>query len=140
MGMDKRTIIAVILAIMVLMGYQYLFTGAKTPPRQQPQQQQKTETKTEEVKGGIAPPALIPPAAQEAAEAKEVKVETDFYIAVFSSKGGTIKRFDLKNYKDKSGNPVSLVKQGNYPPLSIGEKEDFGLSKMNFSVKGSDLI
>lgn len=138
MDMDKKTIIAVILAVMVLMVYQYLFVSTKTPPPQQQSQQEAGAKPAEPKKETVTP--IAPPAPQETVEAKEVKVETDLYAAVFSSRGCTVKRFDLKSYKDKNGNPVSLMKQqGAYPPLSLGEREDFGLSKVIFSVEGSDL-
>lgn len=138
MNMDKRTLIAVILALVVLIGYQYLFTKQAPPPPEQPQQE--TETKNGEAKKES--PAAVPPSpvSEEAAPSKEIKVETEFYTAMLALRGGAITKFDLKTYKDKGGSGVSLLKgPGIYPPLCIGEKDDFGLSKVNFTVRGSDL-
>ncbi len=135
--MEKRTLIAVVLALAVLLGSQYFFT--KTAP-QQPQSQ-KTETKPETPKKEILPTTAVHPVTREAAEAKDIKVETDFYTAVFSSLGGSVRKFALKTHKDKDGTAVSLLReQGNYPPLGVGEKDDFDLSKINFAVKGADVV
>ena len=43
-----------------------------------------------------------------------VKVETDMYTAWISSKGMTIARFELKNFKSHINTPVQLVKQGEH--------------------------
>ncbi len=70
-------------------------------------------------------------------EEKDIHIENDLYSAVFTTKGGTIKKWDLKNYKGKGQEPVSLVRpDAPMPPLSIvlkGQPEDF-LSKANYSA------
>ena len=138
--MDKRTLLAVVLALIVIVGSQYFFTQSTPPPPAQPQ---KSEAKPEPpVTGTPAPPAspVVPSTTEESTPSKDIRIETQLYVAVFSSKGGTIKQFDLKAYKEKDGNPVSLLKvPGAYPPLGLGEKEDFSLSKVNFAVRGADL-
>ncbi|HXX53328.1 MAG TPA: membrane protein insertase YidC, partial [Thermodesulfovibrionales bacterium] len=140
MDMDKRTLLAVVLALIVFIGSQYFFSPSAPSPPAQPQ---KTEAKPEPPATGrpgapVAP--LVPATTEESGPLKDIRVETQFYVAVFSSKGGTIKQFDLKTYKDKAGNPVSLLQtSGTYPPLGLGEKEDFSLSKVNFAVRGTDL-
>jgi YidC/Oxa1 family membrane protein insertase len=40
---------------------------------------------------------------------KEITVETEFYIAVFTNKGAGLKSFVLKRYKDDKGNPLDLI-------------------------------
>ena len=141
MDMDKRTLLAVVLALIVFIGSQYFFSSPVPPPPAQPQ---KTETKPESSDKGTPAPQvtpLAPAAAEESVPSKDIRIETQFYVAVFSSRGGTIKKFDLKTYKDKDGNPVSLLRApGVLPPLGLGEKEDLSLSKVNFAVRGTDLI
>ena len=140
MDMDKRTLLAVVLALIVFIGSQYFFSPPSPPPPAQPQ---KTETKPESPTTETHAPPVTPPtsaATEESAPSKDIRIETQLYVAVFSSRGGTIKEFDLKTYKDNSGNPVSLLKApGVYPPLGLGEKEDFSLSKASFVVRGTDL-
>jgi len=140
MDMDKRTLLAVVLALIVFIGSQYFFSPPPPPPPAQPQ---KTETKPESPAKETPVPSVasvLPAAAEESGPSKDIRIETQFYVAIFSSRGGTIKQFDLKTYKDKAGNLVSLLKApGVYPPLGLGEKQDFSLSKINFAVRGTDL-
>ncbi|GAB4422682.1 MAG: membrane protein insertase YidC [Thermodesulfovibrionales bacterium] len=134
-SMDKKTLIAIVLALTVLIASQYIFT---TYAPKTPRLPQEAEKKTEERK--MPGPIVLPPSEiQQTAGVRDVKVETDLYIATLTSMGGTIRKFDLKRYRDKDGMSVSLLRaQGIYPPLGIGQ-DDFSLSKINFDIKGSDL-
>ncbi len=59
---------------------------------------------------------------------------------MLSSKGGTIKSWAIKAYKDKKGQDVILLKKpGVLPALSIGANNSFDLAEANFSVSGTDL-
>lgn len=140
-GFDKKTLLAIGLALVVLVASQYLSTTL-TPPPPQP----KTEAKKEAENKGIPEPIVAPSPSpsqttKETAQPREVTVETGLYSAVVTSKGGTIKKFDLKKYKDNSGADVTLLNaQGLYLPLGIGiNPDDFGLSTATFDIKGSDL-
>ena len=138
MEMDKRTLIAVVLAIMVLIGFQYLsalFQPQQLAPPPAP------ETVAKAVKQEpVAAPASVPPVAKQAFQAKDVTVDTGLYSATLTSRGGTIKKFDLKTYKEK-GLPVSLLKpQEMFPALGLGEADDFRLSTVNFTIRGTDIV
>jgi YidC/Oxa1 family membrane protein insertase len=53
-------------------------------------------------------------------KANNIVVETDLYKAVFSTKGATVKYWELKKYKDQNDMPVVLLKEpGAIPPLGI---------------------
>lgn len=136
MDTDKRTLIAIVLALVVLIGSQYLLTPRQPqPPQPLPQTEAKPET------GKMELPVPSVPVTAEPEQARDVRVETGLYVAVLSSQGGTIRKFDLKTYKGKDGTPVSLLmSQGVVPPLGLGDKEDFALSKVNFILKGTDLV
>lgn len=139
--MDKKTIIAIVLATVVLMGSQFLISKytAKPQPAVITAKQEKTEA-TQPQKGTPAQ-TVNPKAAQTAPEDKEIKIETALYSAVMTSKGATLKSFDLKGYKDKKGVVIPLLDpQSAYQPLAIGATPDnFALSNVNFRIKGSDL-
>ncbi|MEK6673253.1 MAG: membrane protein insertase YidC, partial [Nitrospirota bacterium] len=144
---DKRTLIAVILALIVLIGYQFLlpFYTPEQPQNQDisSQKEMKDPVETAPVQSRIPKDrAVIKQAAVEPADEKEIKVETGLYTAVLTSKGGTIKRFELKNYRDNNGLGISLLNlQATTMPLAIGvSTDDFRLSDMNFSMKGTDLV
>ena len=100
--MEKRVVIAVLLSIAVLYGYQMLMPSP--PPK-----------KVEEVRPGTqqaaAPQATAAPATTVEplqarpvlAPARDIAVETDLYRAVFSSRGGSLKSFILKKYRETEG-------------------------------------
>ena len=107
------------------------------PPEVKPPQ--PVVEKKAEAPESVAIPVTPVTASASAAE-KEIKVENDFYSAVLSSKGGTIKSWAIKAYKDKKGQDVILLKKpGVLPALSIGANNSFDLAEANFSVSGTDL-
>lgn len=137
--MDNKTILAVILSLLVIIGYQYLFAP---PPQQQPQSQKKEiETvQTEKKAGSKAPEAVQPIPETMAPGDREIKVENKLYSAVLSSRGGTIKAWKLKTYRDKAGQDVVLLaKPGVIPALASGPDTNFTLASENFTATGGDI-
>ena len=143
--MDNKTLLAIVLSIAVILGYQFLMVKEQPPV---PQQQKQTETGEAEhetaKKEAVAKPKPAPtPVAVEPvapAEEKEVRVENSLYSAVLSSRGATIKFWKMKDYRDKKGDPVVLLqKPGVVPALAIGSNTDFNLANANFSVSSGDL-
>ena len=139
MGTEKRTLIAIILSIIILLGYQFLF-----PPQPQKQpateqaKEEKKENKLQEPVKPLSIPALMP--AVSPSEEKEVRIETGLYSVTLSSIGGTIKKWELKRYKDKEGLSVVLQQgQSVYQPLSMGSQNNFNLAKVSFIISGKDL-
>lgn len=131
-------LLAIILSITILITYQYLFVKpAPTPPATQ-EKAVKESAEKEESKITQMAAASTPKTDSSAAE-KEVRVESDLYNAVFTSKGGTIKSIELKKYKDKNNRPIILKGDDVLPPLSIGADDGFQFSKVNFSVQGKDV-
>lgn len=135
--MDKRTLIAILLTLAVLIGYQFL-VPAPQPPPQEPVPVSEAEKK-EAGTAPVSPPVIHPTVG--AADIRDVRVETDLYTAVMTSKGGTFKSFEAKRFKDKGAGGVSLLKAGGLiPPLALGiSTEDFGISNAAFTLRGSDL-
>lgn len=131
--MDNKTVLAIILSITVIIGFQFLFP--QQPPEVKPPQP-LVEKKVEAPGPVTIPVASGPTSATE----KEIKVENDFYSAVLSSKGGTIKSWAIKAYKDKKGQDVILLKKpGILPAVSLGANNSFDLANINFSMSGTDL-
>ena len=101
--MDKRTILAIVLSLAVLMIYQMFFL--KPPPPRQPLPDQKTgePAAKQQAAEKVAPPAdavysgttLLQTVA---GGEKDVQVETPLYRAVFTTRGGALKSFQLKGY------------------------------------------
>ncbi len=129
--MDKRTLLAIVLSIAIIIVFSYLFPPQR--PVQHPTEPQQTEKKVEKEKLPVSVAETshgqveIPPA-----EEKEIKVDTDLYSAVLTTKGGTLKEWYLKeyNYKDEDGKlkPVPFISpDAPIPPISIilnGQSED----------------
>jgi len=134
--MDKRTILAIVLSLAVIIVYQVFFLK---PPVKQPQQAAPTaapaDTKSVPAAPATAPAGQQPPApklaqATVAAPApvtvpeKTVTVETPLYTALFTTKGGALKSLRLKGYRktiEKNADLIELVNlQAGMPaPLSI---------------------
>ncbi|HOG29089.1 MAG TPA: membrane protein insertase YidC [Vicinamibacterales bacterium] len=121
--MEKRVVLAVVLSFVVLYLYQATF-APKTPRRAAPPaaEQPAGSTAAESPGQPAAPPQGGAQAAGPAAAAPIVAavadteehdaiIETDTLRAVFSNRGGVLKSWRLKTYKDKAGRPVDLVPQ-----------------------------
>ncbi|GAB4389096.1 MAG: membrane protein insertase YidC [Thermodesulfovibrionales bacterium] len=135
--MERNTIIAIVLSLVVLVAYQFFF--AKPEPARKPAAEAPREA---------APAAPVVPAAPQApqpseaaAPARTIRVETDLFIAEISSRGGTLESWRLKEFRDeKTGEPVSLLQPGGvYPALAVGSGGDFSISNRDFHVTGGDL-
>lgn len=148
--MEKRVLLFVVLTMVTLFLMQYLQPPVK-PPQEVPA-------------GGVdsAAPAVAPeapvseilgaPGGAESPEAPRkaltvedtterlVSVETDLYAAVFSTRGGTLRSFELKQYRTVDGSPVALLKDGaRMRTLAIGVRDDYSMSERNFELQGDDL-
>jgi YidC/Oxa1 family membrane protein insertase len=144
--MEKRALLAIGLAFIILLAYQFFFVPPQ--PVQTPQQpvtedrQQKPATAGDE-KGTLhlAPPSAEAPAPRTALTGDEdIRVETLLYSAVFSSKGASIRHFQLKHFTDKEGDHVVLLNEpAGKAPLSIGAKSELELADVTFAVSRTNL-
>ncbi|MCX6572524.1 MAG: membrane protein insertase YidC, partial [Candidatus Aminicenantes bacterium] len=117
--MEKRLILAIVLSFLVLMGYQYFFVKPNkadlnppvpvTAPPSTPVpgtagaiREQAKPAPAESVPA----PAPAPGAVAGQAE-KDVVVDTPLYRAVWSNKGGVLKSWKLKKYKNVAGTTIS---------------------------------
>lgn len=121
---------------MVIIGYQYLMPQ---PPPPQPKQQAVKEAAKSE---GQAVPVQAPAAvASASSEEKDITVENGLYKAVLTTKGGSIKYWEIKSFKDKIGGKdvILLKKSGILPAMGMGSNSSFDLAYADFSVTGGDL-
>ncbi len=121
--MEKRTLLAIALSILILVAFSYL---SPQRPVQKQVKQQPAESKAEdqikkEEKPSVQAEVAIPAAQPLPSEEKEIKVETDLYSAVFTTKGGTFKKWELKKFADSvSKKPIQLLPPDTpIPPISI---------------------
>jgi YidC/Oxa1 family membrane protein insertase len=151
--MDKRAIIGIALSILVLIVYQQLVTHFYGPPptTSAPEAEKGGPEKTTEPaqKAAPFPPASIPgaPAALPTSRsAKEVTVEADNYIAVFTTQGARLKSFKLKRFRssvDENSPPLEIVQTSPGVPLPLGVRwqapAPFEDNELVYSVQGGDL-
>jgi len=116
--MEKRAIYAILLTFIIIMIWS-LVQSKFFPPSTQPQPQEarkeqvsspekvpeKTEIKESRLLTGGKTPAKA-----KVAPPREVSVETQNYLAVFTSEGARLKHFKLKKYKDRVEESLLAIK------------------------------
>ena len=129
--MDKRTLLAIALSLLILVGYQEMLSYFYPPPPKNIKQEQIDKQKTLLDKQNVdkqnaplesQPPApavahsakeeeVLQPTAKEearepeaaAASVRDLKIENDVYSAVLTSLGGRLKSVQLKHYPGDAG-------------------------------------
>jgi len=145
--MDKRTILAIVLSLILVMGYQYFFL--KTPSPEQGQLTSVQEISNVDAKKEVredktitaeplSPEKSIVKKADIGTVGKDIKVITPLYTAIFNTKGAALKSFKLNNYNVSLKNDSGLVelvtgKSDMDYPLSLS----FSKSSINIA---SDLL
>ena len=151
--MDKRTLLAIALSILILVIYQEWVTRYYGPPPSPPSEVTKEAEKPAAADRAATPPTAPAPAKQAmpvelpvAKSAKDVRVETDNYIAVFTTLGARLKSFKLKHYRssvDEQSPPFDIVTSAPNVPLPLGVRwqgatpADDG--SVLYGVQGGDL-
>ena len=143
--MEKRVLIAVILSFIVLYAYQAMFP----PPQPAPggpaaQKSSPSPSASSTVTSTVPPGAGAAAATQQPAEARppsssaapvvadtierDIPVESPSVIAVFTTRGGVLKSWRLKKYRDAAKQPLELIPH-TVPPgtprpftLSVGDQ------------------
>ena len=114
--MERRVLLAIFLSFLVLYTYQSLFVPASKPgPAAVP-----PPNMTDASAAPLDPPAAAASAAAQPATPtapplvggtaeRDVRIETDEVIAVFTNRGARLKGWRLKLYHDEKGEPLELV-------------------------------
>jgi len=128
--MDKRTLLAIALSILILVIYQEWVTRYYGPPPSPPPEVTKEAEKPAAADRAAIPPTAPAPTKQAmpvelplAKSAKDVRVETDNYIAVFTTLGARLKSFKLKYYRssvDEQSPPFDIVTSAPGVPFPLG--------------------
>ena len=131
MSMNIRTFLAILLSFLVVFVYQYFFAkNLETQKQEQAQTQTQTQTQAQPGQQQTAPPAAAPgapavkaPVVKATPAARDIQVETPLYTAVFSTRGGALKSFKLKEYKatlEENSPLIEMVQvqEGSELPLS----------------------
>jgi YidC/Oxa1 family membrane protein insertase len=144
--MERRVLLAIALSFGVLFIYQALF--APPPP------QQGGATNSAATRPAIDPPvAAVPPAVVSApapappplssplvgdTEEREIVVDTPKVRAVFTNRGGRLRHWILKDYKDNEDRPVDLIPAAIPPglplPFSLAVDDPAATARLNESL------
>lgn len=110
--MNRQTLIAIVLMVAILMGYQYYMAKSRPPG---PAEQKPQETPTPAPPERETPPELTPETLSRLASSSsrthevEILVETNLVRAVISTRGGRLKSWQLKKYLEPDGRPVEMA-------------------------------
>ena len=127
-----RAFLAVIISFVILLGYQYFFVGFDTqePPAKTsvestaPAQTGQQAAPAGQQPSAAAAPSAAPPVAANPA-ARDIKVETALYTAVFSENGGVLKSLRAKEHKETN-------EEGS-PDMDLVNSDDATGYPLNFS-------
>ena len=124
-GTERRLLLVFALTFLVIMLFQPLMKKyGPQPPAPKPEASQPQNPPTAQPQAqalpaaGMAAPsrsstskgAAAAPATKQASSESETVIENDLYRIVFTNRGGQVKSWVLKKYKDKpDGNPLELV-------------------------------
>ncbi len=144
--MEKRLLIAIVLSFLVLFLYQAVFVKKQPPPELPPESIPEKVTAMEEkpvleLPAESEPQAQAQEAPQEPTEPvafqpvtsdreEQIIVDTSLYRGVWSNKGGTLRSWRLKEYKDNAGEVLELVSAnaaeiGTYPFFLVSNDSEF---------------
>ncbi len=132
--MERRTLLAIILAILVLVFFQWLSQKTQPPPQPTvPPQEEVIPTQpipTPEEKPEEKPEEPLTAEVLGDTQLRSVAVETDLFSVSFTNQGGRIYSWKLKNYFDDEKQPLELVfkrmRNMGFLPLEVfieGEEE-----------------
>jgi YidC/Oxa1 family membrane protein insertase len=104
-----RALLAIILSMFILLGWQYFFVPPQPPAPAEQQQSQQAAAPAEQSAPAAAKPA--PPSAEADVyeKARDIVVETPLYKAVFFEHGGGLKSFLLKKYRTAQDEDAPLM-------------------------------
>ncbi len=138
--MEKKTILAIVLSMLVIMIWQLMFSpSAKKPvPGEEPAEKRVTEISREE--GSKEEMAIRVDEGR--GEVRDVVVETPLYRAVFTTEGGGLKSWTLKEYKDRVETVVLWRRKEMGPPepvemVAAGRSDELPLAT-GFEVEGTE--
>uniref|UniRef100_A0A7C4AT96 Membrane protein insertase YidC n=1 Tax=Desulfomonile tiedjei TaxID=2358 RepID=A0A7C4AT96_9BACT len=161
--MDRNLILAIVLSVVIIIGFQYFFQQFSPPPQQPPMKKTEQVVHSQKVESPAAqkkeaPPekpkepsrlaaAVKPlqPQTEEAAQERQVKVNSPLYEAVLSSKGGAIVSFKLKKYTVELHGPdlVNLFDptgpDTSGPSIVLTTRDDtFTDSRLVYTLEGAE--
>ncbi len=118
--MDKRTVLAVALSLVVILAYQFFLLPKQPVRTPQPVPKALPEAPRVTAPAPVTPaPAAVPGvtsteqserfARQEATPARDIVIDSDLFRVIIDTRGGVAKSWQLKDYRDGQGQPVEIA-------------------------------
>ena len=123
---NKQTLLAVVLSLIVLLGWNHLaeYMGWSKPVSPQPVVATQAENTPQSLPAGVTVPANTRPASVfTPSEGQDITIQTPLFTAVFYSGGGILKSFTLANYSEDyraGAQPINLVPNDAYLMAPMG--------------------
>ena len=143
--MDKNTILAIVLSVIVIFTWQAFFAKKPVPQQTDAVKQEATtavtkpagkETAVEPVKPVPTRTVLSKPVA---GSEKDISVETPLYTAIFTTRGGALKSFKLRAYRKSLTNdsePIEMVHVSDGMPYPL----DIMFPESNIDIRPDGLF
>ncbi len=136
-SLEKRLPIALGLMMLVLLASQYFFKpapGAKPVKPVNDNVAGQVTTRPASTATTQEAASAAPSAGQVAAQNEQTaEIDTSVYHIVFTNRGGTIKSWVLKDYKDTAGKPLELINE-----QAFGQHDSEGNIPRPFAVQAKD--
>ncbi len=146
--MEQRLLLAFVLMGLVLFLTPYFYKAPPPPPKKAAP---ATTTQTTPAGTKASPAQSAPQAAQSqpaptepvpgqivASTEQQFDIDTDIYHITLSNRGGTVRSWILKKYRDKQGKPLELINAASYakvaPPFSIVLRDDKAADALNYGL------
>jgi len=139
--MEQRLLLAFVLMGLVLFLTPYFYKAPPPPPKTSTQPSASAPATTAPKPAqtqAVAAQAQPVPGQIEATAEQQFVIDTDIYQVTLSNRGGTVRSWVLKKYRDHAGKPLELVNPGSIskvaPPLSVALKDDKAADALNFGL------
>jgi YidC/Oxa1 family membrane protein insertase len=144
LSMEQRLLLAFVLMGLVLFLTPYFYKAPPPPPKTttpaNASQTSPAGAKTAEQPATATPtaPSQPVPGQIEASSEQQFVVDTAIYRVTLSNRGGTVRSWILKKYRDKQDKPLELINAASYskvaPPLSIVLRDDKAADALNYGL------
>ena len=111
LSMENRMLIAFGLMALILLATPYIVPSPKKDKagKRPPAKAAETDAPAKTSAPEVAPPVPVPTGQVVGQKEETVALESDLYRVQFSSRGGAVRSWVLKKYKDSQGRPLELV-------------------------------
>jgi YidC/Oxa1 family membrane protein insertase len=143
LSMEQRLLLAFVLMGLVLFLTPYFYKAPPPPAKTTIKStDQNASAQTKPAAAAPATPQAAPsepaPGQIEGSTEQQFVIDTDIYSVTLSNRGGTIRSWILKKYKDRAGKPLELINAASYakvaPPFSVVLRDDKAADALNYGL------